>query len=38
MLRHRMSPEEQKVLEYYNQAQEARQAGDNATALNHLRA
>ena len=38
MLWHRMSPEEQKVLEYYNQAQEARQAGDNAAALNHLRA
>ena len=38
MLRYRMSPEEQKVLEYYNQAQEARQAGDNAAALNHLRA
>ena len=33
-----MSPEEQKVLEYYNKAQEARQAGDNAAALNHLRA
>ncbi|MCX6897633.1 MAG: hypothetical protein NT105_02945 [Verrucomicrobia bacterium] len=32
-----MSPEEQKVLDYYNQAQEARQAGDNAAALNHLR-
>ena len=38
MLRYRMSPEEQKVLEYYNQAQEARQAGDNGVALNHLRA
>lgn len=33
-----MSLEEQKVLEYYNKAQEARQAGDNAAALNHLRA
>lgn len=33
-----MSPEEQKVLEYYNKAQEARQAGDNAAALNCLRA
>ncbi|MCX6908875.1 MAG: hypothetical protein NTY01_12645 [Verrucomicrobia bacterium] len=33
-----MSAEEQKVLEYYTQAQEARQAGDNAAALNHLRA
>jgi tetratricopeptide (TPR) repeat protein len=32
-----MSPEEQKVLEYYNLAQEARQAGDSAAALNHLR-
>lgn len=32
-----MNPEQQKVLEYYNQAQEARQAGDNAAALNHLR-
>lgn len=33
-----MSPEEQKVLDYYNKAQEARLAGDNAAALNHLRA
>ncbi|MFA5190502.1 MAG: hypothetical protein WC740_07250 [Verrucomicrobiia bacterium] len=32
-----MNPEQQKVLDYYNQAQEARQAGDNAAALNHLR-
>lgn len=32
-----MSPEEQKVLEFYNRAMEARQAGDNAAALNHLR-
>ncbi|MBI5683740.1 MAG: hypothetical protein HZC54_01535 [Verrucomicrobia bacterium] len=33
-----MSPEEQKVLEYYSKAQEARQAGDPVAALNHLRA
>ena len=32
-----MSSEEQQVLERYNQALEARQAGDNATALGHLR-
>ncbi len=32
-----MSPEENKVLEYYNQAQAARQAGDNGTALDRLR-
>ncbi len=38
MLRRGMTPEEQKVLDYYNQAQQARQAGDNAAALNHLRA
>ena len=38
MLPHGMSLEDQKVLNYYNKAQEARQAGDNATALNHLRA